>query len=177
MPLAWSHCLGEPDIDLVFRHAGFRIGVAVKEIETDHLQTRSCIVGRELGTGRSGPITRTRIEEVGTTNGLPAKVWRLTDFPCTSGKESACGTFQEKPADAPESLSYTRLASSQHSRRSAFRQLQPVMARWLHEPPDDARSSDIGCNLAEVPSVQVNQQLAEDVIDGVARCGCFGFDG
>src|ERR1700681_1902185 len=82
-----------------------------------------------------------------------------------------------KPADAPEPLSYTRLASSQHSRRSAFRQLQPVIARWLHEPPDDARSSDIGCNLAEVPSVQVNQQFAEDVIDGVARCGCFGFDG
>jgi hypothetical protein len=45
------------------------------------------------------------------------------------------------------------------------------------EPPDDARSSVIGFNRAKVPRVQVNQQFAEDVIDSVARCGCFGFDG
>jgi len=37
---------------------------SVSKRSTDHLQTHSCIVGRELGNGRSGPITRTRIEEV-----------------------------------------------------------------------------------------------------------------
>jgi hypothetical protein len=45
---------------------------------------------------------------------------------------------------------------------------------------DDARSSIIVFNLAEVPRLQVHQKFAEDVIDGVvvqAIIGCFGFDG